>query len=155
MNWSFKKTSQSPSLVGEREGGGWLLGRREDGQGRGSGPGGGGQRRPRAADAQLIPATSRFLQTLILCCRAHPPPPLASCYEIQTNDRQGQLLTAARCSEVQGPPLPARRGPVAVGAGLHLHEGNGELVALPVVPVDPLRGRKISTSDHPGWGFRH
>ena len=58
-------------------------------------------------------------------------------------------LAAAHCLELQGPPFPPRHETVAVGAQLHFHEGDGELVAFPVVPVDPLGRRKISMSDHP------
>lgn len=53
---------------------------------------------------------------------------------------------AAQGSELQGPPFPPRRETVAVGAHLHLHERDGELVAFPVVPVDPLGRRKTGMS---------
>jgi len=57
-------------------------------------------------------------------------------------------LAAAHCLELQGPPFSPHHETVAVWAHLHLHEGDGELVAFPVVPVDPLGRRKMSMSDH-------
>lgn len=106
------------------------------------------QRTVRRSPLPLLPST------LVTCCEAqyYDPPPLASCYKMQTNDRNGPLAGGRRGSEVQGPPFPPRRGPVGVGAHLHLHEGDGELVAFPVVPVDPLGRRKVSTSDRSGCG---
>lgn len=58
-------------------------------------------------------------------------------------------LAAAHCLEAQGPPLPPHHGTVVVRARLHFHERDGELVAFPMVPVDPLGRRKIGMSDHP------
>lgn len=85
---------------------------------------------------------------MLQCAVLRPPHPLLG-LKIQTNDRKVRRLAAAHSSEVQGPPLPPRQGPVAVGTRLHFHEGDGELVAFPVVPVDALGRRKASVSDPP------
>lgn len=55
-------------------------------------------------------------------------------------------LAAVHCSELRGPPLPPGHETVVIGPHLHFHKGDGKLVAFPMVPVDPLGGRKISMS---------
>lgn len=90
--------------------------------------------------SRFLPRPASFRP--VLRCRAHHPPPARHAVRCKRVTGEGRWLTVARRSEAQGPPLPARRGPAGVGAGLHLHEGDGELVAFPVVPVDPLRGER-------------
>ena len=146
LSWSFKKMSHCSSLVG-KEGmvrDGWVGGSMEtEGQAR-------RQQKPWAADSQLVPAISRFLQTLLTCCKAHyyVPHPLFHIIKYKQMTEKVSWLAAAHCLELQGPPFPPCHETVAVWAHLHLHEGDRELMAFPVVPVDPLGRRKMSMSDH-------
>lgn len=81
------------------------------------------------------------------------PHPLFRIIKYKQMTEKVSWLAPADTSEVQGPPFPPRHGPVVVGARLHFHEGDGELMALPMVPVDALGRRKMSMSDDPTCGL--
>lgn len=70
------------------------------------------------------------------------PPTLFHIIKVQTNDRIGQLghshplLRTARTAVFS---LPRDGGCMGASSS---HEGDGELVAFPVVPVDPWEGER-------------